>query len=235
MKPWQELRAELIGFGFLEVLHSELTCRRCGDFRVAFLPDSEPRVICPKCCAPVDFAVLGRGLTRVLSDAICISPSLSDRHKGHREDPIMVLRCKQNTRRRRPEFLERARRELDGSSAQADDPDTRAGARAATSTAQPSRNPGRDAATNRLARGVVTSARVAGSNFENTRDRMATFEGYNLRGKEEIRSVMGTLQGSGSRPVRRDSVRSSNCCEKHDPLMPLKGSTGVVDLRSRLT
>ena len=202
MKPWQELRAELIGFGFLEVLHSELTCRRCGDFRVAFLPDSEPRVICPRCCAPVDFAVLGRGLTRVLSDAICISPSLSDRHKAHREDPVFVQPCKLNTRRRRPEFLERARRELMEVL-----PKLTTRIREPQPAPQPRPRNHRATPEEMRRRIVLLAELLLRREPPEVISKTLGIEWQHLRvticrRKEEIRSVMGTLQGSGSHVVR---------------------------------
>ena len=112
MQTWEEIRAELVAFGFLELLYVELECAKHGALRIGFLADSEFRPACPKCGTMCDAAVLARGLSRQPTDWTCASPALPDSYKRHREDPIIVLRCKQNTRRRRPEFLERARREL---------------------------------------------------------------------------------------------------------------------------
>ena len=112
MQSWDQLRADLLAVGFVALLYVELECHKHGALRIGFLADSEFHPACPKCGAMCDAAILARGLSRQPTDWTCASPALPDRHKGHREDPIIVLRCKQNTRRRRPEFLERARREL---------------------------------------------------------------------------------------------------------------------------
>ena len=112
MRTWGEIRAELTAIGFLELLYVELECAKHGALRIGFLADSEFHPACPKCGTMCDAAVLARGLSRQPTDWTCASPALRDSYKAHREDPIIVLRCKQNTRRKRPEFLERARREL---------------------------------------------------------------------------------------------------------------------------
>ncbi len=215
MLTWGEIRAELTAIGFLNC-YVELECAKHGAHRIGFLADSEFRPACPKCGTMCDRGRPGARPFTKTNGLDVRQPRIASQYKAHREDPIIVLRCKQNTRRKRPEFLGEPARAA-GSSAHVDDSDTRAGARAATSTSQSSRNPGRDAETNCPAQRIATSARVAGSNFENTRDRMAAPEGYNLPAAGRDSERYEDVTGSGSHPVKRDYGRSANCCEKYDP------------------
>ena len=113
MQTWEELRTGLIGIGFMELLYVELECARHGALRIGFQADSEFHPACPKCGVVCDAATLARGLSRkTAGEWTCVSPALPNHCKVLREDPIIILRSKQNTRRRRPEFLARAQREL---------------------------------------------------------------------------------------------------------------------------
>jgi hypothetical protein len=112
MQTWAELRADLLSLGYIELTHLEIECDKHGAWRIGIVADAEFCPRCPKCDQPCDHAALGRGLSRQTVAWKCVSPALRDSHKAHIDDPAVVVRCRLNTRRRRPEFLARAQREL---------------------------------------------------------------------------------------------------------------------------
>jgi hypothetical protein len=74
--PWSLLCEQLPGFR--QVLHFELSCPHCGDFRSAISVDSESmRLPCPRCGETHRPFVLGRGLTRNTVAWVLVSPALS--------------------------------------------------------------------------------------------------------------------------------------------------------------
>jgi hypothetical protein len=114
LPEWGTLAAELTRNGYVELLLIELTCPSHGDWRLGVLTDSEARIICPRCCAPCSFAVLGRGLSRHrILEPYCVSPSLPAAAKlDQRNVAVGVHSVARAGRRRNPGFLRRMQREL---------------------------------------------------------------------------------------------------------------------------
>ena len=113
MQTWDELRADLAAFGFLEILILELSCADHGDWRLGILTDSEFCPRCPKCNQPCDAAILGRGLCRCRTfEPKCVSPALPANLKIHEESTVILRTVERSGRRRNPGFLRRMQREL---------------------------------------------------------------------------------------------------------------------------
>ena len=114
MQTWDELRADLLAVGFVEILVLELSCpATCGDWRLGILTDSEFRPRCPKCNEPCDAAILGRGLCRCRTlEPRCVSPALRPSLKIHEE--FVLSRASRGPGRRWQgrKFLEAAKAEL---------------------------------------------------------------------------------------------------------------------------
>jgi hypothetical protein len=113
---WAELVNELTPRGFVLVLHFELACKHCGDWRSAFLMDSEFRPVCPRCGEVGDLAILGRGLTKSANVCWrCVSPGLPESSKtDERPEAEMQRGERRMDRRRCQKFWDRARSELAG-------------------------------------------------------------------------------------------------------------------------
>jgi hypothetical protein len=113
MQTWEELRVDLIAFGFVELVVLELNCPCSGDWRLGILTDSEFRPRCPKCNQPCDAAVLGRELCRCrIFEPRCVSPALPENWKTWQEPAVILHTAARSGRRRNPGFLRRMQREL---------------------------------------------------------------------------------------------------------------------------
>jgi hypothetical protein len=65
LQAWDQLRLQLLARGYRQITYIELACPRDGDFRGSIDPDYDALTYpCPKCNAPSEYAMLGRGFTR---------------------------------------------------------------------------------------------------------------------------------------------------------------------------
>jgi hypothetical protein len=113
---WAELVNELTPRGFVLVLHFELACAACGDWRSAGLMDSQFRPTCPRCGEVSEVSILGRGLTREsVVPWRLVSPALPQALKADERPAAAMQRGERVVSRKRCErFFARARRELAG-------------------------------------------------------------------------------------------------------------------------
>jgi hypothetical protein len=112
---WVTLVTKLTALGFSYVLHFELSCPTCGDWRSACLADSEFRPTCPRCGELGDLAILGRGLTKAEIGWKLISPALPASYKREGSyDGNSSRYARVMSRKRCEKFFARARRELAG-------------------------------------------------------------------------------------------------------------------------